>query len=106
MSQVDGGNEVIVIDDRSNDETGQILEKLATESDRLTTIRVETVPDGWLGKCHACHLGSERARGDWLLFMDADGTVDDANGFQKISDTDGGFEATFVDGDNFGASVS
>jgi len=75
LSQVDVDIEVIVIDDRSNDETGQILEKLATESDRLTTIRVETVPDGWLGKCHACHLGSEKARGGWLLFMDADAWI-------------------------------
>jgi cellulose synthase/poly-beta-1,6-N-acetylglucosamine synthase-like glycosyltransferase len=34
--------------------------------------RVEVLPDGWLGKCHACHLGASAATGDWILFTDAD----------------------------------
>ena len=64
--------EVIVVDDRSTDRTGEILGQLTRHDDRVRTQRVHELPDGWLGKCHACHLGAASARGDWLLFTDAD----------------------------------
>src|SRR3954470_14192519 len=34
--------------------------------------RVDFLPEGWLGKCHACHLGASAATSDWILFTDAD----------------------------------
>jgi Glycosyl transferase family 2 len=64
--------EVIVVDDRSTDATGDILRRLASEDTRVRATRVEHLPDGWLGKCHACHVGASLATGDWLLFTDAD----------------------------------
>jgi glycosyltransferase involved in cell wall biosynthesis len=64
--------EVIVVDDRSTDGTGEILQRLAKEDARLHVKRVDVLPDGWLGKCHACHLGAGAATGDWILFTDAD----------------------------------
>ena len=64
--------EVIVVDDRSTDATGEILRRLASVEARLRTTRVEHLPDGWLGKSHACHVGASLATGDWLLFTDAD----------------------------------
>jgi glycosyltransferase involved in cell wall biosynthesis len=64
--------ELIVIDDRSTDGTGQILQRLAQEDDRIQFKRVDVLPDGWLGKCHACHLGARAASGEWLLFTDGD----------------------------------
>ena len=64
--------EVIVVDDRSTDATGDILRRLALEDARVHAIRVEQLPEGWLGKCHACHVGASAATGDWLLFTDAD----------------------------------
>jgi GT2 family glycosyltransferase len=64
--------EFIVIDDRSTDSTSEILRQLAREDPRIRVQRVETLPEGWLGKCHACHLGAQAATGDWLLFTDAD----------------------------------
>jgi hypothetical protein len=64
--------EVIVADDRSTDATGDILRRLAAEDPRVRPIRIEQLPDGWLGKCHACHVGAGHATGDWLLFTDAD----------------------------------
>jgi cellulose synthase/poly-beta-1,6-N-acetylglucosamine synthase-like glycosyltransferase len=64
--------QVIVVNDRSTDATGDILRRLASEDTRVRAIHVEELPDGWLGKSHACHVGAEAATGDWLLFTDAD----------------------------------
>ena len=64
--------ELIVVDDRSTDATTTILARLAMQNPRLRVLRVDTLPDGWLGKPHACHLGAAAARGEWILFTDAD----------------------------------
>ena len=66
--------EVIVVDDRSTDGTSEILDRLGAgaSGSRLATIHNRNLPRGWLGKCHACHLGALRARGDWILFLDGD----------------------------------
>jgi glycosyltransferase involved in cell wall biosynthesis len=64
--------ELIAVDDRSRDATGQILKSLSLEDARVHPKRVDTLPPDWLGKCHACHLGASSARGEWLLFTDAD----------------------------------
>ena len=64
--------QVIAIDDRSTDGTGAILDRLAREDERLNALRVEALPEGWLGKCHALHLGARRAQHEWILFIDAD----------------------------------
>ncbi len=62
--------EIIVVNDRSSDATGAILERL--RSVRLTVIEGEEPPPGWLGKPWALHQGSGRATGELLLFVDAD----------------------------------
>ena len=62
--------EVIVVDDRSTDRTGEILASIGDE--RLIVVQGEEPPPRWLGKPHALHLGSRRARGELLLFVDAD----------------------------------
>lgn len=65
--------EVIAINDRSNDPTGAILDRIA--SDRagcLRVLHIESLPAGWLGKTHAMHVGASKAEGEWLLFTDAD----------------------------------
>jgi len=62
--------EVIVVNDRSTDGTGEILRGI--HDGRLTVIDGEEPPPGWLGKPWALHQGSVLARGELLLFVDAD----------------------------------
>lgn len=64
--------ELVVVDDRSTDRTSEILRRVCAEDPRVRLLRVDVLPDLWLGKCHACHLGARHATGDWLLFTDAD----------------------------------
>ena len=69
--------QVIAIDDRSTDATGAELDRLAAEHpDRLKVLHVEQLPPGWLGKCHALHLGQQQAGGEWLFFVDSDVRVE------------------------------
>jgi cellulose synthase/poly-beta-1,6-N-acetylglucosamine synthase-like glycosyltransferase len=74
LAQVYSGMiEVLAVNDRSTDRTGEILEELATKHpDRFRVLDVESLPDGWLGKTHALYAGATQARGEWLLFTDAD----------------------------------
>jgi glycosyltransferase involved in cell wall biosynthesis len=64
--------ELIIVDDRSTDRTSDILRRLASEDRRIQVKRVEVLPEGWLGKCHACHIGASGATSEWILFTDAD----------------------------------
>lgn len=78
LAQRDPGLQIVVVDDRSSDGTGAILDRIGLETGapgRLEVVHNVALPPGWLGKCHACHLGASRARGDWLLFMDGDVTL-------------------------------
>ena len=79
----------MAVDDRSTDHTGDILAGLASVwPDRMRVLRVERLPEGWMGKNHALYLGGEEARGEWLLFTDADirfapGCLEDALGYAQ-----------------------
>jgi cellulose synthase/poly-beta-1,6-N-acetylglucosamine synthase-like glycosyltransferase len=64
--------EVIVVDDRSRDRTAEILRRMGSEDSRVQVKRIEALPEGWLGKCHACHVGASAASREWILFTDAD----------------------------------
>ena len=65
--------EVVVVDDRSTDGTGEILDRLeGGNPETLRVIRVEELPDGWIGKNHALHRAARAARGELILFVDAD----------------------------------
>jgi glycosyltransferase involved in cell wall biosynthesis len=67
--------EVIAVDDRSTDQTGAIMERIAAAAmpaGRLKAIHITEMPAGWMGKPHAMWSAGNIATGDWLLFTDAD----------------------------------
>jgi Glycosyltransferases, probably involved in cell wall biogenesis len=76
--------EIIAVNDRSTDSTGQIMEEVAgaltlsavagegARATRLKVLHISELPSGWLGKTHAMWTAGQMATGDWLLFTDAD----------------------------------
>jgi glycosyltransferase involved in cell wall biosynthesis len=89
LLQLDYDNyEVIAVNDRSTDRTGEIMEEVARNhkpdlgapflasfarsGDLLRVIHHQELPSGWLGKTHAMWTATNQATGDWLLFTDAD----------------------------------
>lgn len=64
--------EILVVDDRSRDRTAEIVRAAAAADPRIRLLQVRDLPPGWFGKPHAMHVGAAAARGEWLLFVDAD----------------------------------
>ena len=64
--------EAIVVDDHSDDGTGDIARAIAREDPRLRVIEAPELPSGWFGKQWACATGARHARGELLVFTDAD----------------------------------
>ena len=64
--------EIILVNDRSTDGTAAVIDRLAQAHSRVRAVHLASLPPGWLGKVHALQRGVEMARGDWLLFTDAD----------------------------------
>lgn len=64
--------EVIVVDDRSSDGTGDIARALSRADTRVRAIDNPELPDGWFGKPWACSTGAAAARGQFICFTDAD----------------------------------
>ncbi|MFQ5424662.1 MAG: glycosyltransferase [Phycisphaerae bacterium] len=64
--------QVIVADDRSEDDTAGAVRAAAGGDRRVCLYRIDALPPGWLGKSHALWSAAQTATTEWLLFLDAD----------------------------------
>ncbi len=64
--------EIIVVDDGSTDRTREIAETIGSKAGNVRLISAQPLPPGWTGKNNAVVSGVSAARGEWLLFTDAD----------------------------------
>jgi glycosyltransferase involved in cell wall biosynthesis len=64
--------EFIAVNDRSTDDTGAVLDRMAAGDERIRVTHISDLPAGWLGKNHALQAGAAVAQGEYLLFTDAD----------------------------------
>jgi cellulose synthase/poly-beta-1,6-N-acetylglucosamine synthase-like glycosyltransferase len=68
--------EILAVNDRSTDGTGDIMDRVATEArargKSLSVIHISELPAGWMGKTHAMALAAQRSTAPWLLFTDGD----------------------------------
>ena len=64
--------EILVLDDGSSHGTAGIVSRMAAGDSRIRLLRGEPLAEGWAGKPFACHQLARKARGAWLLFVDAD----------------------------------
>jgi glycosyltransferase involved in cell wall biosynthesis len=65
-------SEIVVVDDQSTDGTAHVVRKLIDKYAHVRLLQAGRLPDGWVGKNHALWIGVQHAKGDWLLFTDAD----------------------------------
>ncbi len=64
--------EILVLDDNSEDGTGQIIGSIAKKDPRVRLLAGRPLKKGWLGKNYACHQLSKYAKGEYFIFTDAD----------------------------------
>ncbi len=69
--------EIIVFDDQSTDKTAELVSEIAKYDSRIRLVQSTNLPEGWLGKNWACHSLGKEAKGDFLLFIDADVRLDE-----------------------------
>src|SRR5215467_15437957 len=68
-------SEIIAVNDQSDDHTLEVLRQLEGRIPRLRVVDASALPPGWVGKNHAVWIGAQQARGEWLLFTDADAVL-------------------------------
>ena len=64
--------EILVLDDHSSDGTAELVLQQAKEDSRIRLLKGRDLPSGWTGKAWACHQLAQQAKGDYLVFADAD----------------------------------
>ena len=76
LAQQNVSLEILAVDDRSTDSTGEIMDRIAAENSvvnkSISVIHIKELPEGWMGKTHAMALAARQATAPWLLFTDGD----------------------------------
>lgn len=76
IPQQDYIKEILVLDDQSTDGTSSVVRKYQHKLSNLKLYQGKDLPSGWTGKNYACQQLGEYAEGEWLLFLDADVTLE------------------------------
>lgn len=79
--------EVLILDDQSTDSTFELCESYAVKDHRINVFKGKVLPEGWLGKNYACHQLAQKAKGRYLIFIDADTEINDGlidNALQRM----------------------
>jgi len=87
--------EILVVNDQSTDRTAEIVRGLVAKFPQVRLLETTGLPTGWIGKNHAVWLGAQQAKGDWLLFTDAD-AVHEKNSAAKALQITGQSNAALV----------
>ncbi len=77
-------SEIVVVDDQSTDGTARVVRDLTGKYPHLQLLQTDRLPDGWVGKNHALWTGVQQAKGEWLLFTDADAEHDQASAARAL----------------------
>ncbi|WP_335871671.1 glycosyltransferase [Bacillus sp. 2205SS5-2] len=67
--------EFLLLDDQSTDQTNRLLSTAIAGDNRFRLMDGVSLPNGWVGKVHACHRLASEAEGDYFFFLDADISV-------------------------------
>jgi chlorobactene glucosyltransferase len=77
--------EILVLDDHSSDGTADLVRKRAQGDSRVHLLTGQELPPGWTGKAWACHQLAQAAKGEFLVFVDADTRFSDITLSQAVS---------------------
>jgi hypothetical protein len=72
LSNAVGNLELLVIDDHSRDRTAEVVTEIARRDPRVRLVSAPALPADWAGKPHSCFAGAREAKGEILVFVDAD----------------------------------
>jgi chlorobactene glucosyltransferase len=77
--------EILVLDDHSSDGTADLVRKRAQGDSRVRLLTGQELPSGWTGKAWACHQLAQAAKGEFLVFVDADTRFSEITLSQAVS---------------------
>lgn len=84
LSRQQGNVEIIFCNDHSSDATVALIQERMKIDSHISLIHSPTLPAGWLGKSFACFQLARQSRGDYLLFIDADVTLEPNGGWRGV----------------------
>ncbi len=87
--------EVLIYDDQSDDATRKIAHQWTERDKRVRLLETVPLPESWYGKPHACYRLAQAARGQWLLFLDADARIS-SGAVEQLLATANAQNATFL----------